>query len=102
MTANPAEQPRPPFPPFTIETATQKVRMAEDAWNTRDPERVSLAYTPDSAWRNRSAFLVGRDAIRQFLARKWAKERDYRAARPAPGRSPGAHRARPVTLASIW
>ena len=72
------EQPRPPFPPFTIETATQKVRMAEDAWNTRDPERCSLAYTPDSVWRNRSEFLVGRDAIRQFLARKWAKELDYR------------------------
>jgi nuclear transport factor 2 (NTF2) superfamily protein len=73
-----AEQPRPPFPPFTIETATQKVRMAEDAWNTRDPERVSLAYTPDSVWRNRSEFLAGREAIRQFLARKWAKELDYR------------------------
>jgi uncharacterized protein len=73
-----AEQPRPPFPPFTPETAAQKVRMAEDAWNTRDPERVSLAYTPDSAWRNRSEFFSGRDAIRQFLARKWARELDYR------------------------
>lgn len=73
-----AEQPRPPFPPFTPETAAQKVRMAEDAWNTRDPERVSLAYTPDSVWRNRSEFLAGRDAIREFLARKWAKELDYR------------------------
>ena len=73
-----SEQPRPPFPPFTPETAAQKVRMAEDAWNTRDPERVSLAYTADSVWRNRSEFLVGRDAIRQFLARKWAKELDYR------------------------
>ena len=72
------EQPRPPFPPFTTETATQKVRMAEDAWNTRDPERVALAYTPESVWRNRSEFLVGREAIRQFLARKWAKELDYR------------------------
>ena len=72
------EQPRPPFPPFTIETAGQKVRMAEDAWNTRDPERVSLAYTPDSVWRNRSEFLRGREAIRQFLAHKWAKELDYR------------------------
>jgi nuclear transport factor 2 (NTF2) superfamily protein len=73
-----AEQPRPPFPPFTPETAAQKVRMAEDAWNTRDPERVSLAYTPDSSWRNRSEFFSGRDAIRQFLARKWARELDYR------------------------
>ena len=72
------EQPRPPFPPFTIETATQKVRMAEDAWNTRDPERVALAYTPDSAWRNRSDFLEGREAIKQFLTRKWANELDYR------------------------
>jgi nuclear transport factor 2 (NTF2) superfamily protein len=72
------EQPRPPFPPFTPETAAQKVRMAEDAWNTRDPERVALAYTPGSAWRNRSEFLVGREAIKQFLARKWAKELDYR------------------------
>ena len=78
MTQSAAEPPRPPFPPFTIETAAQKVRMAEDAWNTRDPERVSLAYTPDSVWRNRSEFLTGRDAIRQFLARKWAKELDYR------------------------
>ena len=73
-----AEQPRPPFPPFAPETAVQKVRMAEDAWNTRDPERVSLAYTRDSAWRNRSEFFSGRDAIRQFLARKWARELDYR------------------------
>jgi len=78
VTQSAAEPPRPPFPPFTIETAAQKVRMAEDAWNTRDPERVSLAYTPDSVWRNRSEFLTGRDAIRQFLARKWAKELDYR------------------------
>jgi len=69
---------RPPFPPFTLETARQKVRMAEDAWNSRDPVRVSLAYTPDSTWRNRSEFLVGRDAIVEFLDRKWAKERDYR------------------------
>lgn len=73
-----AEPPRPPFPPFTPETAAQKVRMAEDAWNTRDPQRVALAYTPDSVWRNRSEFLAGRDAIREFLARKWAKELDYR------------------------
>jgi nuclear transport factor 2 (NTF2) superfamily protein len=78
VTQSAAEPPRPPFPPFTLETAAQKVRMAEDAWNTRDPERVSLAYTPQSVWRNRSEFLAGRDAIRQFLARKWAKELDYR------------------------
>jgi uncharacterized protein len=69
---------RPPFPPFTEETARQKVRMAEDAWNSRDPVRVSLAYTPDSTWRNRSEFFVGRDAIVEFLTRKWAKELDYR------------------------
>jgi uncharacterized protein len=69
---------RPPFPPFTRETATQKVRMAEDAWNTRDPERVSLAYTVDSNWRNRAEFLSGREAILHFLQRKWVKELDYR------------------------
>jgi nuclear transport factor 2 (NTF2) superfamily protein len=72
------EQPRPPLPPFTTETAAQKVRAAEDAWNTRDPQRVALAYTPDSIWRNRSEFLTGRAAIEQFLTRKWAKELDYR------------------------
>ncbi len=69
---------RPPFPPFTRETATQKVRMAEDAWNTRDPERVSQAYTVDSVWRNRTEFLTGRAAIVAFLRRKWEKEREYR------------------------
>jgi nuclear transport factor 2 (NTF2) superfamily protein len=69
---------RPPVPPFTRETAVQKVRMAEDAWNTRDPERVSLAYTVDSEWRNRSEFPRGRAEIVQFLARKWARELDYR------------------------
>lgn len=69
---------RPPLPPFTSETAPQKVRMAEDAWNTRDPARVALAYTADSRWRNRSEFLKGRDAIEAFLARKWARELDYR------------------------
>ena len=73
-----AEQPRPPFPPFNAETAAQKVRMAEDAWNTRDPQRVALAYTPDSVWRNRSEFLKGREEIRQFLVRKWTRELDYR------------------------
>ncbi|MGX7742361.1 nuclear transport factor 2 family protein [Rhodopseudomonas parapalustris] len=69
---------RPPLPPFTRETAAQKVRMAEDAWNSRDPVRVSLAYTPDCRWRNRAEFLQGRDAIVEFLTRKWAKEQDYR------------------------
>ncbi|MEX1154694.1 DUF1348 family protein [Parvibaculum sp.] len=69
---------RPPFPPFTEETARQKVRAAEDAWNGRDPERVAMAYTPDSIWRNRSEFLAGREAIADFLRRKWARELDYR------------------------
>jgi nuclear transport factor 2 (NTF2) superfamily protein len=69
---------RPPLPPFTLETATQKVRMAEDAWNTRDPQRVALAYTEDSHWRNRAEFFRGRAAIAEFLARKWARELDYR------------------------
>jgi len=69
---------RPPRPPFDFETATQKVRMAEDAWNSRDPEKVSLAYTPDSRWRNRSEFLEGRAAIQNFLARKWRIEQNYR------------------------
>src|SRR5579872_2588637 len=69
---------RPPFPPFTTESAAQKVRMAEDAWNTRDPDRVVLAYTEDSEWRNRDEFLRGREEIRAFLRRKWARERDYR------------------------
>lgn len=68
----------PPLPPFTRESAIQKVRLAEDGWNSRDPERVSLAYAPDSRWRNRAEFVVGRDAIVQFLRRKWAKELDYR------------------------
>jgi nuclear transport factor 2 (NTF2) superfamily protein len=69
---------RPPLPPFTRETAIQKVRMAENAWNTRDPEKVSLAYTPDSRWRNRSEFVIGRFDIIAFLARKWSRELDYR------------------------
>jgi len=72
------ENPRPPFPPFDEQSAVQKVRMAEDAWNTRNPERVSLAYTPDSKWRNRSEFLSGRVEIVQFLTRKWIRELDYR------------------------
>ncbi|TAK76909.1 MAG: nuclear transport factor 2 family protein [Aquabacterium sp.] len=70
--------PRPPLPPFTVETARLKVQMAEDAWNSRDPDRCAAAYTEDSWWRNRSEFFQGRDAIRAFLARKWEKELDYR------------------------
>ena len=70
--------PRPPLPPFTEETARQKVQLAEDAWNSRDPERVSLAYTPDTEWRNRAEFLHGREEVVAFLRRKWAKEHDYR------------------------
>jgi nuclear transport factor 2 (NTF2) superfamily protein len=69
---------RPPLPPFTFQAAAQKARMAEDAWNSRDPERVSLAYTEDSRWRNRSEFINGRGEIVEFLRRKWAKEHDYR------------------------
>lgn len=68
---------RPPLPPFTEETARQKVQAAEDAWNTRDPERVALAYTEDSVWRNRSEFLRGREEIVAFLRRKWEREREY-------------------------
>ena len=75
---NALEQPRRPFPPFDAESATQKVRMAEDAWNTRNPETVSLVYSADSRWRNRSEFLTGREAIVNFLRRKWENERDYR------------------------
>ncbi len=69
---------RPPVPPFDLESARLKVRLAEDAWNSRDPEKVSLAYTVNSAWRNRSEFITGRAAIVQFLTRKWHKELDYR------------------------
>jgi nuclear transport factor 2 (NTF2) superfamily protein len=69
---------RPPLPPFTADTAAQKVRLAEDAWNTRDPERVALAYTVDSRWRNRAEFPTGRTEIVAFLQRKWARELDYR------------------------
>lgn len=70
--------PRPPLPPFTPETAAQKVRLAEDAWNTRDPERVAGGYTEDSRWRNRAEFVVGRAAIIGLLQRKWTRELDYR------------------------
>ena len=74
----PTIEPRPPFPPFTRETAIQKVRLAEDGWNSRNPEKVALAYTPDSRWRNRTEFVTGREQIVQFLDRKWKKELDYR------------------------
>lgn len=74
----PPDAPRHPVPPFSRETAVQKVRLAEDAWNGRDPAKVALAYTPDSKWRNRVEFPVGRAQIEDFLTRKWAKELDYR------------------------
>ncbi|MGE5866094.1 MAG: DUF1348 family protein [Rhizobacter sp.] len=70
--------PRPPLPPFTAESARLKVRLAEDAWNTRDPERVALAYSVDTRWRNRAEFVNGRSEVQAFLARKWARELDYR------------------------
>lgn len=70
--------PRPPFPPFTAETAAQKVRLAENAWNSQNPEKVAQAYTPDSRWRNRSEFVKGREEIITFLTRKWQREREYR------------------------
>ena len=69
---------RPPLPPFTLETAVEKVRLAEDGWNSRDPEKVALAYTVDSYWRNRAEFVQGREAIIGFLTRKWQRELDYR------------------------
>ncbi|HEY7114388.1 MAG TPA: nuclear transport factor 2 family protein [Thermoanaerobaculia bacterium] len=73
-----SEPPRPPLPPFDRAAAIRKVRLAEDAWNGRDPERVALAYSPDSAWRNRAEFFTGREAIVAFLKRKWTRELDYR------------------------
>ncbi len=72
------ENQRPPLPPFTLETALQKVQMAEDAWNSKDPERVSKAYTVDTEWRNRTEFINGRDEVVAFLTRKWAKELHYK------------------------
>lgn len=75
---NSATEARQPFPPFTRETATKKVRMAEDGWNNRDPKRVALAYTPDSIWRNRAEFPQGRAEIEAFLTRKWTREGEYR------------------------
>ena len=79
-------------PPFTLETATRKVQLAEDAWNSRDPERVALAYSPDSEWRNRTEFLSGRSAIVAFLKRKWAKELDLPVEKGAVGISRESHR----------
>ena len=78
MEQNQVMAPRPPLPPFTRETAIEKVRLAEDGWNTRDPAKVALAYTVDSHWRNRSEFVEGRDEIVAFLTRKWNRELDYR------------------------
>lgn len=78
MTAIPVEAPRPPLLPFTAQSAAQKARGAEDAWNSRDPARVAAAYTPDSRWRNRAEFFSGREAIAAFLERKWAREHEYR------------------------
>ena len=69
---------RPPLPPFTLESALQKVQAADDAWNSRDPARVSLAYTPDTEWRNRADFVNGREQVVEFLTRKWEREHDYR------------------------
>lgn len=77
-TLSPSVPSTPILPPFTLETATQKVRLAENAWNSRNPDRVALAYSEDSEWRNRSDFIVGRDQIRLFLAAKWNRENDYR------------------------
>jgi uncharacterized protein len=82
----------PPLPPFTAETAAEKTRLAEDAWNTRDPARVALAYTSDSRWRNRAEFLEGRDAITAFLTRKWRRELNYRLIKGALGVSREPHR----------
>ena len=75
---NATEVARPPFPPFTLETASKKIQAAEDAWNSRDPARVALAYTLDTEWRNRNEFINGREAVQAFLSRKWQRELDYR------------------------
>ena len=72
------ENQRPPLPPFTMETALQKVQLAEDAWNSKDPERICLAYTPDTEWRNRTDFINGREAVKNFLKHKWEKELHYK------------------------
>ena len=97
--SKPAAAPQPIKPPFTLATATAKVRGAEDAWNSRNPERVALAYSEDSRWRNRAEILTGRAAIREFLRRKWARELDYRLIKeiwakyhwPAPAARPKDH-----------
>ncbi|KAK8150428.1 hypothetical protein G3M48_002169 [Beauveria asiatica] len=73
-----ADESKPPFPPFTLETAKIKVKAAQDAWNTKTPDKVKMAYTPDTIWRNRDQFLQGREAVREFLADKWATENGYR------------------------
>ena len=73
-----SDQARPPLPPFTLASAKAKVKAAEDAWNTRDPDKVALAYTTDTVWRNRSQFMKGRDEVRTFLREKWKMEKDYR------------------------
>jgi len=78
LACRPDMEPKPPLPPFTPESAAQKVRMAENAWNSRDPDRVAQVYTEDTQWRNRAEFPVGREAVRQFLRRKWDRELDYR------------------------
>ncbi|MCV4340020.1 nuclear transport factor 2 family protein [Pseudomonas capsici] len=78
MSSATATQQRPPLPPFSLETAIQKVRLAEDGWNSRDPEKVSMAYTEDTQWRNRAEFVTNREQARDFLASKWAKELEYR------------------------
>jgi len=78
MQSQATDEKKLPLPPFSLETALQKVQMAEDAWNTRDPEKVSLAYTVNTEWRNRTEFIHGRDEVRAFLERKWKKELDYR------------------------
>jgi len=78
MSQGPEQEPRPPLPPFDLEGAAAKVRLAEDGWNSRDPERVALAYTADCRWRNRAEFIEGRNQIIAFLRRKWARELDYR------------------------
>ncbi|KAI0509232.1 hypothetical protein F5B22DRAFT_367420 [Xylaria bambusicola] len=78
MATNAGDEGRPPYPPFTAETAQIKVKAAQDAWNTKDPAKVKLAYTPDSIWRNRDTFLTGRDEIEVFLTKKWQREQAYR------------------------
>lgn len=75
--SSPTEEPRPPFPPFDADSAAKKVRAAENAWNTRDPEKVALAYTVDTVWRNRSEWVRGRDEVVAFLTRKWEREQEY-------------------------